>query len=84
PGGPAERAGLQGPQATTRRRGPFVVESVDRTAADLIIAVDGKKVTSADDFLGIVEAKEPGQEVSITVLRKGKEQQIPIVLGGGE
>ncbi len=80
-GGPAERAGLQGPQV--RRRGPFI-ELVDRTVADLIIAVDGTKVTSADDFLGIVEAKEPGQQVTLTVIRKGKEQQVPIVLGGGE
>lgn len=79
PGGPADKAGLQGPQV--RRRGPFI-ELVDRTVADLIIAVDGKKVTSADDFLGIVEAKEPGQQITLTVIRKGKEQQVTIVLGG--
>jgi S1-C subfamily serine protease len=81
-GGPAERAGLQGPRNVTRRRGPFVVESVDRSAADLIIAVDGKKVTNADDFLSIVEAKEPGNTVSLTVVRKGKEMQVEVVLGG--
>lgn len=84
PGGPAERAGLQGPRNVTRRRGPFVVESVDRTAADLIVAVDGKKVTNADDFLGIIEAKEPGNQVALTILRKGKEMQVQVVLGGGE
>jgi S1-C subfamily serine protease len=78
PGGPAERAGLQGP--AVRRRGPFV--EIDRAAADLVIAVDGEKVTTADDFLGIVEAKEPGQQVTLTAIRKGKEQQVKIVLGG--
>jgi S1-C subfamily serine protease len=82
PGGPAERAGLQGPQIVTRRRGPFVVEQVDRTAADLIVAVDGKKVTNADDFLGIIEAKEPGNQVALTIIRKGKEMQVQVVLGG--
>ncbi|HEY2250998.1 MAG TPA: trypsin-like peptidase domain-containing protein [Planctomycetaceae bacterium] len=82
PGGPAERAGLQGPRNITRRRGPFVVDSVDRSAADLIVAVDGKKVTNADDFLSIVEAKEPGDQVSLTIVRKGKELQVPVVLGG--
>lgn len=82
PGGPAERAGLQGPQIVTRRRGPFPIVSVDRTVADLIVAVDGKKVTNADDFLGIIEAKEPGDQVSLTIVRKGKESQVQVVLGG--
>src|SRR6185436_1897556 len=36
-GGPADRAGLQGP--SMRRRGMFV--EIDRTAADVIVAVDG-------------------------------------------
>jgi S1-C subfamily serine protease len=82
PGGPADRAGLQGPQLVRSRRGPFLVESIDRSVADLIVAVDGQKVTNADDFLSIVEAKEPGQSVTLTVLRKGKEQPVTIVLGG--
>ena len=82
PGGPAERAGLQGPQYVKRRRGPFIVESVDRAAADLVVAVDGKKVTNADDFLGIIEAKEPGNQVALTIVRKGKELQVQVVLGG--
>ena len=82
-GGPAERAGLQGPQ-WVRRRGPFGVDMVDRSTADLIIAVDGQKVTTADDFLGIVDNKEPGQKITLTVIRKGKEQSVTITLGGGE
>ena len=82
PGGPAERAGLRGPQFSTRRRGPFVFESVDRSAADLIVAVDGQKVTSADDFLSVIEAKEPGERVQVTVIRKGQEVHIPVTLGG--
>jgi S1-C subfamily serine protease len=84
PGGPAERAGLQGPRFVTRRRGPFIVESVDRSAADLIVAVDGKKVTNADDFLGVIEAKEPGNQVTLAIVRKGKEVQVQVVLGGSE
>src|SRR5690606_38519378 len=40
PGGPAERAGLRGPQITRSKRGPFVMERVDRSAGDLIIKVD--------------------------------------------
>lgn len=84
PGGPAERAGLRGPQVVTRRRGPFVVESVDRTAADLIIAVDGQKVASADDFLSVIEAKAPGSEATLTIIRQGSELSVPLVLGGDD
>ena len=81
-GGPAERAGLKGPQFSVRRRGPFEFTAVDRSAADVIVAVDGHKVTTADDFLGIIEAKEPGQRVEVTVLRKGQEVHVPVTLGG--
>jgi S1-C subfamily serine protease len=84
PGGPAERAGLQGPQLIRKQRGPFMMESIDRSAADLIIALDGVKVTTADYFLSIVEARNPGDQVTLTVIRKGKEQKVTIVLGGGE
>jgi S1-C subfamily serine protease len=84
PGGPAERAGLQGAQLVTHRRGLIEFRSLDRTAADLIVAVDDQKVTSADDFLGIIEAKEPGAKVDLTIARKGKEMHVPVVLVGGE
>lgn len=80
PGGPAERAGLQGPAMQSKRRGPFVIESVDRSAADLIIAVDGEKVSTADDFLGHIESKNPGEIVSLTVVRNGKEVRVPVQL----
>jgi S1-C subfamily serine protease len=84
PGGPAERAGLVGPQVVTRRVGPFVERTIDRSVADLIVAVDGQKVTSADDFLSLIEAKEPGERVTVTVLRKGKEVNVSVILSGGE
>jgi S1-C subfamily serine protease len=82
PGGPAERAGLRGPAVVTRRKGPFVVESIDRSAADLITAVDDQKVANADDFLTYIESKSPGQTVTVTVIRQGREMRIPVQLGG--
>lgn len=83
-GGPAARAGLQGPAVTSRRRGPFTVESIDRSAADLIIAVDDQKVESADDFLGYIEARNPGDRVVLTVIRGGREIKVPVTLTAGE
>jgi len=88
PGGAAEKAGLQGPQVVKRRRrhGNIVYEHryVDRSAADLIVAVDGKPVRTGDDLLTIVESKRPGQQVVVTVEREGKQKQIPVRLGAEE
>ncbi len=83
PGGPAEKAGIKGPETVRERRGPFMVERVNRKAADLIVAIDGKAITKADDFLGDIESKNPGDVVELTVLRHGKEVNIAVKLGGG-
>lgn len=82
PGGPAERAGLRGPQITQLRRGPLYWTKEDRTAADLIVAVDGEDVETADDFLGIVERKKPGETVVLTVIRGSQTLDVPVVLAG--
>jgi S1-C subfamily serine protease len=88
PGGPAEQAGLRGFRIVKQRRkqGPFSYESqtIDRNAADLIVAVDGEKIVKASDFLSLVEAKKPGQEVVITVVRSGREVNVPVRLVAGE
>lgn len=82
--GPAERAGLHGPMVRKeqKRQGPFVYETttIDRAAADMIVAVDGRPIKTADDFLNAVESKQPGDQIMITVLRGGREQQIPLQL----
>lgn len=82
PGGPAERAGLRGPQIVRQRRGPFVIERTDINGADVITAIDGQKVTSASEFLGVIESKKPGNTIQLTVLREGKEVIVPVTLGG--
>ncbi|MDA0832472.1 MAG: trypsin-like peptidase domain-containing protein [Planctomycetota bacterium] len=83
PDGPAEKAGLRGPKVTKQRRGPFLIERIDRSAADLIVAIDGVDVKSADDFLGFIEAKKPGDEIELTILREGKKFTIKIHLTSG-
>jgi S1-C subfamily serine protease len=54
---------------------------LDRTAADLIIAVDGEKIVSADEFLSAIESKRPGEEVTLTVIRDGRETPVQVRLG---
>jgi len=84
PGGPAERAGLRGPriEKKKKRQGPFVYEyqTIDRAAADMIVAADGKPIKTADDFLNAVESKKPGDSVAITVVRDGQQKQISVRL----
>ena len=88
PDGPAERAGVRGFRVIRerRRQGPFQAEfeRVDRSGADLIVAVGGQSVRTADDFLSVVESKNPGDRVLITVLREGHSLDIPVVLGAEE
>ena len=82
PGGPAERAGLRGPLVTRERRYGLMLEKVDRSKADLIIAVDGEAVKTADEFLGDVEEQRPGDTVTLTVRRGGEFVRVPLTLGG--
>lgn len=82
PGGPAEKAGLQGPRIYRRQRGLFTEFRMDRSVADTIVAVDGVKVTTADEFLTEIENRHhPGDEVELTVLHAGHEAVIRVRLG---
>ena len=82
PGGPAERAGLRGPEVSQVRRYGLLMEKVDRSKADLIVALDGAAVETADEFLGDVEEKRPGDMVTLTVRRDGRLARVPLTLGG--
>ncbi|MGL4514954.1 MAG: S1C family serine protease [Lacipirellulaceae bacterium] len=85
PGGPAERAGLQGFREvmTTKRQGPFEyrVASIDREGADYIVAIDGRPIRSHEEFLAAMDAHRPGDRVVLTVTREGAQRDVPLVLG---
>ncbi len=84
PDGPAEQAGVRGFRVVRerRRQGPFLAEfeRVDRTGADLIVAVGGQSVKTADDFLSLIESRNPGDRVLLTVVREGHSLDIPLTL----
>jgi S1-C subfamily serine protease len=84
PGGPAERAGLRGPQVVRQRRGPFMFEGIDRSKADIIVAIDGQPVATAAEFHSVLEGKRPGDTVTLSLLREGATVTVPIVLGGDD
>ena len=80
PEGPAQKAGLRGPQENTVRRGGFVFRSLDRSKADMIVAVDGKPVNSLEDLLSHVESKKPGDQVVLQIIRENESLEISVVL----
>ncbi len=81
-GGPAERAGIRPIQVKLERIGPgFIRRSLDPDSADLIVAVEHKRVKTLDDLLTEVERHQPGQTVRITVVRDGKPVDVSVVLG---
>jgi S1-C subfamily serine protease len=84
-GGPAERAGLRGWKMVRKQvtRGPLVydVERPDRTVADIILAVNGERVESASAFVEKVEEHQPGERLVLTILRDGRQMQVPVTLG---
>jgi S1-C subfamily serine protease len=76
PGGPAERAGLEGgTEKLNFQAGEY------RTGGDVILQVDGHDVVQPDDLARFVAAKKPGEKVTLTVLHDGKREQIEVTLG---
>ncbi|MFZ3151176.1 MAG: trypsin-like peptidase domain-containing protein [Anaerolineaceae bacterium] len=74
-GGPADKAGL--------RAGTHPTQISDLYAGgDLIIAADGQPVKEFSDLLSyMVLNKTPGDVITFTVLRDGKQMDIPVTLG---
>jgi len=83
--GPAAKAGLQGWKLVRKRvtRGPvaYDVERQDTSTADIIIAVDGQPLSTARAFVEKIEDRQPGEQVVITIVRQGKQLDVPITLG---
>jgi 2-alkenal reductase len=76
PDSPAAAAGLRGGNRDESYLG------VDfKAGGDLIVALAGHPVMSSEDVVRIVtDAVDPGQRVTLTVLRDGKRLQVPVHL----
>jgi putative serine protease PepD len=68
PGGPAARAGIRAAAAGAQ-------------AGDIIVSVDGSRVRDPQDVSAAIDGKQPGETVSIDVLRDGKRKTIEVKLG---
>ena len=75
--GPAARANLQGDSGDETIRGRRTP-----VGGDVIIAIDGQPVQSFDDLLVYIALETtPGQEVTLTILRDGEQQNIKLTMG---
>ena len=75
-GGPADKAGLRGSDDETT----FQLQRV-KTGGDLIVAVEGKPVVANDDLSELVATHQPGDEVTLDVIRDGERAEIELTLG---
>ncbi len=81
-GGPAEQAGIQPAQVKEERLGlGYVRRFVDVDSADLIVAIEHKRVKTVDELLTEVEKHQPGEEIRVTVVRGGQPTDIKVRLG---
>ena len=77
PGSPADKAGLRGAQDAGEGR-----SDVLPTGGDLIIAIDGYPVHEFNDLIHYLFAyTSPGDTVTITVWREGKQVDLQLTLG---
>lgn len=80
PNGAAAQAGLRGPQERIERRNGLILRGIDRSKADFIIKIDGRKVRTLDDLLSYVETKKAGDTVQLSIIRDGQPEEIPVQL----
>lgn len=74
PGGPAAQAGLRGGNSTTDL--PGIV-----AGGDLIIGIDDRPVSNFADLLSyLINYKNPGDTVTLTVLRDNQEMDVQLTL----
>jgi S1-C subfamily serine protease len=71
PRGPADRAGLRGTQRDSHGR---------LRLGDVVVSVDGRKVSDTDTLLGQLEGHQPGTEVEIGFIRDGKRRTVRLRL----
>jgi S1-C subfamily serine protease len=74
-GSPADEAGLREGSETLELDGASI-----NVGGDIIVAADGENVRGMEDLLAILQRAEPGQEITLTLLRDGREVTAEVTL----
>ena len=77
PDSPADEAGLEGGGDDTIR---FQAQQVEADG-DVITAVDGEPIEANSDLPRMISRLEPGDEVTLEIIRDGSEQELELTLG---
>jgi len=75
PNGPAAKAGLKGGTRSVTIQGQTVL-----AGGDVIVKVDGQDIASLSDLQAYVATKQPGDTVTVTVVRNGQTQDVRVTL----
>ena len=76
PGGPAEKAGLEGGDEELAFQAAKY-----RVGGDVILTVDGQKIVEENDLARTIAAHRPGEKVKLTVLHDNKRESVELTLG---
>jgi len=74
--GPAEKAGVRGGDTQVSIGGADIL-----LGGDVLSKVDGKQVKSMEDVIRVVDSKEPGDQVTLSLLRGKDERTVKATLG---
>jgi S1-C subfamily serine protease len=76
PGGPAAKAGLRG--AT----GEIQFQAAEyETGGDVIVEIEGQEVSEPESVIRLIDEKEPGEKIKLTILRDNKREDVEVTLG---
>ncbi|HSI80303.1 MAG TPA: trypsin-like peptidase domain-containing protein [Solirubrobacterales bacterium] len=75
-GSPAEEAGLRPGDDELRFQGIEIP-----VGGDVIVAIDGEKIVDESDLPRRVALLEPGQEVTLEIIRDGEHEEVELTLG---
>ena len=76
PGGPADRAGLEGGDKKLQFQAAEY-----RVGGDVILQVEGHDVVQPDDLSRLIATKKPGEKVTLTILHNDEKENVVVTLG---
>ena len=76
PGGPAEKAGLEGGSEKLRFQAAEY-----RVGGDVILQVDGENIVSPDQLAQVIATHKPGDTITLTILHDNHRKQVQLTLG---
>jgi serine protease Do len=75
-GSPADEAGLRGSYSPVTIQGQQIL-----VGGDVITALDSQALSGIEDLKSVLQQYEPGQEVTLAVLRDSQKIQVDVTLG---